>query len=81
MLSLSYLYVISTQTSSIYIVLLVKLHPICIVAGNTDEIQVADAGFGRLIKHYANEAASETQWLDDDGNLMGIGINGHRRMI
>ena len=37
-----------------------------LLPGNTDEIQVVDAGFGRLIKHYANEAASE--WLDDDGN-------------
>jgi hypothetical protein len=37
-----------------------------LVAGNTDEIQVVDAGFGRLIKHYANEAASE--WLDNDAN-------------
>jgi hypothetical protein len=34
--------------------------------GNTDEIQVADAGFGCLIKHYADEAASV--WLDDDAN-------------
>ena len=34
--------------------------------GNTDEIQVADSGFGRLIKHYANEEASG--WLDDDKN-------------
>ena len=37
-----------------------------LLPGNTDEIQVVDAGFGHLIKHYANEAASE--WLDDDEN-------------
>ena len=30
-----------------------------LLPGNTDEIQVVDAGFGRLIKHYANEAASD----------------------
>ena len=37
-----------------------------LLPGNTDEIQVVDAGFGRLIKHYANEEASD--WLDDDTN-------------
>ncbi len=37
-----------------------------LLPGNTDEIQVVDSGFGRLIKHYANEEASE--WLDVDTN-------------
>ena len=35
-------------------------------AGNTDEIQVVDAGVGALLKRFAEEI--QTEWLDDDDN-------------
>ena len=35
-------------------------------AGNTDEIQVVDAGVGALLKRFAEDI--QTEWLDDDDN-------------
>ena len=53
-----------------------------LLAGCTDEIQVVDAGFGALIKHYAQEVSDE--WLMEDVNWQewcGTSLSASRRRV
>ena len=53
-----------------------------LLAGNTDEIQVVDAGFGKLVKHLAEEEACDWMGIDDNwAEWTGPRITASRKRI